>query len=82
VILPHGSGVTHTPDGQVVPAGHEAPIAIHVHPLPVSAPQSSAVVCCEHESLTTEATICALPLPPPQPAASASEAARTEVKAK
>jgi hypothetical protein len=80
VILPQGSGVTHTPEGQLVAAGHDAPIAIHAHPLPVSARQSSAVACWEHESLTTDATICALPPLFPQPAASAIEAPKTQAK--
>jgi hypothetical protein len=43
VILPHGSGVTQTPDGQSPLAGQAMPSAIHWQPFPVSPRQASAV---------------------------------------
>jgi hypothetical protein len=43
VILPHGSCVTQTPDGQSPPAGQAMPSATHWHPFAVSPRQASAV---------------------------------------
>jgi hypothetical protein len=49
----HGSGATHTPDGQEAPAGQATPSAIQAQAFWVSAAQTSALMC--DEQLVTSA---------------------------